>query len=185
MITFGKFHPIMLTAGILALGGCGTVRTLPELEACVPAEATDPVVPTAVPPTERGTAAMPRAVIYKTAGDFRDNVPVQVSADGKLISYPAPTDIPARATPVELRDGWLLSPLGVGSRSVFTSFTLDEYRALPSPPAPSEIMKALLPDGKVTSTLTLPMTPREAMTDTAAANRFIDSRSIPIPPARR
>lgn len=119
------------------------------------------------------SSALPKAIAYKTEGDYLDNIPVQLTADGNLISFPAPSDIPSDATPVKLADGWLLSRIGVGPRSVFTRWTIDEYRSLAQVPAPQEILKAVIPGSGVTATLTLPMTLTEALADTAAVNRFI------------
>lgn len=64
------------------------------------------------------------------------NVPVKLNADGTLLSYPAPSDIPENAAPVQLESGWLLSPVGVGPQTVFTTYTYDEYRRLSQPPPP-------------------------------------------------
>lgn len=131
---------------------------------------------TAVSPSALGvavSAAIPKALLYKTSGRYLNNVPVQMTADGNLISFPAPTDIPSDATPLQLADGWLLSRVGVGPRSVFTRWTFDEYRALPQTPAPQEIIKAVIPGSAVTAILRLPMTFSEALADTAAVNRFI------------
>ena len=120
-------------------------------------------------------AVMPKAVIYKTSGDFRQNVPVQVNADGTLLSYPAPSDIPENAAPVQLESGWLLSPVGVGPQTVFTSYTYDEYRRLSQPPAPEEILKAVIPGSRVTTTMQVPMTLGEALADPAAVDRYLSS----------
>lgn len=131
---------------------------------------------TAVSPSAPGvavSAAIPKALLYKTSGRYLNNVPVQMTADGNLISFPAPSDIPSDAAPVKLADGWLLSRIGVGPRSVFTRWTIDEYRSLAQVPAPQEILKAVIPGSGVTATLTLPMTLTEALADTATVNRFI------------
>lgn len=120
-------------------------------------------------------AVMPKAIIYKTSGDFRQNVPVQVNADGTLLSYPAPSDIPENAAPVQLESGWLLSPVGVGPQTVFTTYTYDEYRSLSQPPAPEEILKAVIPGSRVTTTMEVPMTLGEALADPAAVDRYLSS----------
>lgn len=120
-------------------------------------------------------AVMPKAIIYKTSGDFQQNVPVQVNADGSLLSYPAPSDIPENAAPVQLESGWLLSPVGVGPQTVFTTYTYDEYRRLSQPPAPEEILKAVIPGSRVTTTMQVPMTLGEALADPAAVDRYLSS----------
>ena len=119
------------------------------------------------------TAMMPKALLYKTTGDYLDNVPVQLNPDGSLLSFPSPADIPASARPVVLANGWILNPMGVTNRTVFTRYTLDEYRRLPQPPAPEEILKAVIPGSKVLMTIQAPMTLGEALADTAAVNRFL------------
>ena len=42
----------------------------------------------------------PKAVIYKTNGDYNDNVPVNLNADRtSFVSYPDPSDVsPERST---------------------------------------------------------------------------------------
>ena len=52
---------------------------------------------------------MPKAHIYKTNGNYNDNVPVTMNADGsQLISYPAPSDISSASAPC-------LSPTDISS----------------------------------------------------------------------
>lgn len=122
--------------------------------------------------------ALPKGIVYKTSGDFRENVPVRLNADGTLLGYPAPQDIPENVLPVSLEGGWLLSPVGVGSNTVFTRYTYSEYRQMKEPPSPEEILKSVIPGAKVTATMELPMTLSEALADTAAVNRFL---SVPTP----
>lgn len=117
--------------------------------------------------------AMPKAILYKTSGDYRDNVPVQINADGTLISFPAPSDIPENARPVELKSGWLISPVGVGKNTTFTTYTYDEYRKLKTAPSPEEILKAVIPGSRVTITIQVPMTLQEALADPEAVDRYL------------
>lgn len=119
--------------------------------------------------------ALPKAILYKMSGDYRDNLPVQLGADGSLLCYPDPADIPADARPLMLDRGWMISPVGIGARSVFTRYTYSEYRALRSAPAPDDILKAVIPGAKVTATMEVPFTLSEALADTSAVNRFISS----------
>lgn len=128
--------------------------------------------------------AMPKGLLYKTSGDYDNNVPVQMGAGGELISFPAPTDIPANPEPLRLAYGWLLSPVGVTVNSVFTRWTYAEYRALPQPPTPDEIRAAVIPGGKVTMTMQLPMTQSEALADTTAVNEFIMANQVIVAPTR-
>lgn len=115
----------------------------------------------------------PEAILYKTAGDYRDNLPVRLNPDGSLQSFPAPADIPADPRPVELKGGWLLSPIGVSANTVFTTYTYEEYRKLPAPPAPSELLKSVIPGSGVTATVRIPMTTAQALADPAAAEASI------------
>lgn len=117
--------------------------------------------------------AMPKAFLYKTSGDYNNNVPVQVNADGSLLSFPAPSDIPANPQPIVLNQGWLLSPVGVTKNTVFTKWTYEEYRNLPQVPTPQEILQAIIPGAKVTFGISAPMTTQEALADTAAVNRYL------------
>lgn len=162
------------TAAITA--GCSSSKTATSKDATpepsqlkVDLHGQAPIVP------RRPAIPAPDAVLYKTAGDYRDNVPVRLNPDGTLQSFPAPTDIPADPHPVELKDGWLLSPMGVGANTVFTTYTYDEYRKLPDTPAPAQLLKAVIPGSRVTATTRIPMTTAEALADPAAASAAIPS----------
>lgn len=76
---------------------------------------------------------------------------------------------------MQLESGWLLSPVGVGPQTVFTTYTYDEYRRLSQPPAPEEILKAVIPGSRVTTTMQVPMTLGEALADPAAVDRYLSS----------
>lgn len=149
-------------------------------------ESNDPIARQAdLPIVGSAPIAMPKALLYKTSGNYNDKVPVQVSADsGQLISFPAPTDIPANPEPIRLVYGWLLSPVGVSANSVFTRWTYAEYRALAAPPSPDEILAAIIPGAKVTMTMQAPMTQSEALADTTAVNEFIMANQVTIAPTR-
>lgn len=120
----------------------------------------------------------PKAVAYRMSGDYADNVPVTLAADGAIISYPAPGDITDRSAPLPLADGWWLDRRGISANSVFTRYTYSEYRALPAAPTPAELKASVIPGARVTATLQLPMTVAEATADTAAANAAL-SRLAP------
>lgn len=131
-----------------------------------------------VNPTKGGTPSasmIPKAVIYKTNGDYNDLVPVTLNADGtKLISYPAPTDLSENSTPVTLKDGWLLDRRGgIGTNTAFLKYTYKEYMQL-SNVAPAEIMKWIVPDAHVTEVKQLPVTINEAMADPQSLNKYIE-----------
>lgn len=126
----------------------------------------------------------PKAVAYRMSGDYSDNVPVTLAADGAIISYPAPGDLTDRSAPLPLADGWWLDRRGISANSVFTRFTYSEYRALPAAPTPAELKASIIPGARVTVTLQLPMTVAEATADTAAVNAALSRlapRFIPTP----
>lgn len=163
-------YALPMTAAIVVTSGCASRRTTPAEEA-TPEPQLKVDVSNLRPSLPQGAVGiMPKAVLYKTAGDFRDNVPVQVGPDGALISFPAPTDIPANPAPVEFAGGWLLSPVGVSNQTMFTTYTYDEYRNLKKAPAPEELLKAVIPGSRVTATTQVPMTVSEALADPEAVN---------------
>lgn len=118
---------------------------------------------------------MPRAVAYRTSGDYRDNVPVTLMPDGKsLQSFPAPTDVtPLRSAPIELCDGFLLDRRGISKNSVFTRYTYAEYAALKKVPSTSALLDAVIPGAVVTEIVEFPFTTDEAEADTALCNRLL------------
>lgn len=117
---------------------------------------------------------LPMAHIYKTNGDFRDNVPIQLTSDGKQIaSFPAPSDLSQRSTPVVLSDGWLLDRRGVGENTVFTRYTYSEYMKLGQAPSTSELMEAVIPGSKVTEMVELPIGMSEAISKPSLCEPFI------------
>ena len=61
-------------------------------------------------------AAIPRARVYRMNGDYADNVPVGTDGNGRIISYPAPTDLSTASKPIQLAGGWWLDRRGVGRR---------------------------------------------------------------------
>ena len=72
-------------------------------------------------------AAQARVVIYKTAKDYRNNVPVTLSDDKTtIVSYPHPTDLvlgEGLALPASLHNGYLLDNRGI-NRNVALSVGL-------------------------------------------------------------
>lgn len=93
-------------------------------------------------------SALPRAVIYKTTGDYYDNVPVGMDATGtRVVSYPAPSDLIVGgqlAKPVRLKDGYLLDRRGVTERTAFLDYTYEDYAALPAAPSPHELERHIV-----------------------------------------
>lgn len=117
---------------------------------------------------------VPKAQVYRTNGNYNDNVPIQVAGDGKtLISFPAPTDIDNQTKPLPLADGFLLDRRGISANSRFTTYTYAGYAALPAPPSVENLLKAIIPQAMITELVALPMTTQEALADTAAVNRLI------------
>lgn len=114
------------------------------------------VVAPAVTGGKRPSAVVAKTRIYKTNGDYNDNVPVTLNADGTaVVSYPAPSDL-AGASPVSIRDGYLLDRRGVGKNTAFTRYTYTEYSRFSQPPAPEELLKAVIPGAKVIEIIEMP-----------------------------
>lgn len=88
-------------------------------------------------------SALPRAVIYKTTGDYYDNVPVTMDATWtRVVSYPAPSDLIVGgqlAKPVRLKDGYLLDRRGVTEHTAFLDYSYEDYAALPAAPSAREL----------------------------------------------
>lgn len=122
-------------------------------------------------------ATMPRARVYRMNGNYADNVPVGTDGNGRIISYPAPTDVSAASRPVRLAGGWWLDRRGVGLHTVFTRFTYEEYAALPQSPSVAQLREAIIPGARVTAVEELPWTLREAVADTAAVNAWLHAHA--------
>lgn len=122
---------------------------------------------------------VPQAVIYRTDGDYFDNVPVALDRRGGtvLVSYPAPGDITESSMPIRLAEGYLLDRRGITANSAFTRYTYAEYSAMSKAPSPADLLGAVIPGAFVTKIVSLPMTVREAVSDTASVNRMIRSNS--------
>lgn len=131
----------VIPLALLILGGCGGQKET----------ATAPEAPAAGGPqlaTAPGPAATGRLVVYRTATDLQDKVPVTLSADGSaIVAYPHPKDLRTAdglATPLELADGWLLDRRGIGKHSAFLRMTYAEYAALDAPPALADLNEGIL-----------------------------------------
>ncbi len=117
--------------------------------------------------------ALPRAVVYRMAGDATAaNVPVQLDANGNIVSYPDPRDVKG-AEPIALGDGWLLDRRGISEQSVFTRYTYAEYSALAAPPTLAELRDAVIAGARPVDIHRLDMTPSQAAADTAAVKAAI------------
>lgn len=123
-------------------------------------------------------AFLPRAVIYRTNGDYDDRVPVTLDATRtSIVSYPAPTDITSASVPLVLADGWLLDRRGgISVNSAFLDWTYAQYAAMSHTPSIAEIMSHIIPEARVTAIRVLPLTATEALADTARLNTMIRSK---------
>lgn len=138
------------------------------------AAATQEVEATMSPAAAGAVAFMPRAVAYRTDGDYALNVPVRYNpSNNTLVSFPAPSDLRRDCVPVSLADGWLLDRIGIGENTVYTRYTIDRYRELASAPTVPQLIDSIIPGSRVTEIVRLPFTTSEALADTAACNRFL------------
>lgn len=149
-----RILPIALAAAVLATAAaCGSKKTTVE-----PSSEEASVV-IAVSPrggTSGQNAYVPKARIYKTNGNYSENVPVTCDpSTGAIVSYPAPGDLAGQA-PVALDGGWLLDRRGVGPDSRFTTYTYSEYASLKSVPSLEQLQKAIIPDARVTELVEMP-----------------------------
>ncbi len=120
------------------------------------------------------TAALPRATVYKTNGNFNDNVPVTLSADRKeIISFPAPGDISPESAPLPLAEGYLLDRRGISANSAFTRYTYESYAALKEVPSLKLLKESIIQGAEVVDIVILPMTLTEAENDTTRCNTII------------
>lgn len=104
-----------------------------------------------------GPAAYPNARIYRTSTDVDAYVPVSVNpVDGKIVSYPAPSDITGASMPVVLKDGWLLDRRGIGPNTRFVRYTYSQYHDLSQAPSLERLTEAIIPDAYVTEIVELP-----------------------------
>ena len=128
--------------------------------------------------------AIPKGVAFKMSGDYADNLPLNLSPDGTLASYPAPSDITAESAPLPLAGGWWLDRRGVNASTVFSSYTLSEYASLPEAPSPEKLLASIIPGARVTAVERLPMSPVQAAADTAAVNAYLRGATFSLPAKR-
>ena len=146
---------LISSAALVAMSSCKTSRQ---------ADDTTPVATTVTVTIDKplsvtgwnSAKAFPKAVIYKTNGDFADKVPVTLSADRKtIISFPAPADVVNRQ-PVKLAEGFYLDNKGISSNTAFTHYTYSQYAALSKAPSLSQLRHAIIPGAMVTEIVELP-----------------------------
>lgn len=108
-------------------------------------------------------AVIPNATAFKMNGNYSHNVAVTLNQDGKLLYFPAPSDITADSEPIDLGNGWWLNCQGFGPNSVFLKYTFAEYAALPEAPSPQQLKLDIIPGSKVTQYVELPMRLNQAV----------------------
>lgn len=116
---------------------------------------------------------LPRAQIYRMSGNATAaNVPVQVNAEGKIVSFPAPSDLVGQE-PIALKDGWLLDQRGIGPNTRFISYTYSEYAKLAAPPSIDQLQAAIIANARAVDFRQLPMSPSEAADNPKALLKYI------------
>lgn len=97
--------------------------------------------PIAKPQQITGSTAIvssPEVIVYKTKGDYAHLVPVQLDGQGRIISYPDPTDLRIGnrlCLPTPLHQGYWLDNRGISKGVAFLSYTYEEYSQLKSVPS--------------------------------------------------
>ncbi len=93
-------------------------------------------------------AAQARVVIYKTAKDYRNNVPIILSNDKTtIVSYPHPSDLVLGenlALPAPLHNGYLLDNRGINKNVAFLKYTYAEYSKLKEAPTLQELQRSII-----------------------------------------
>ena len=90
----------------------------------------------------------PPCIIYKTRGEYSNNVPVILSEDKtKIISYPAVKDVYFNgelAYPTPLNDGFLLDNRGIGPDAAFLDITYEQFSHMEKTPSADELFKRII-----------------------------------------
>ncbi len=166
-----KIIAVVLSLSIIVSAGCASTKDAQPQGATEISETTIPVKIIGGPAT---VGAIPRAVVYRTNGNFNDNVPVTLSADRKkIVAFPAPSDISPECAPLPLADGYLLDRRGISANSAFTRYTYAEYAALPSAPDIMELKESIIGGAEVTDIILLPMSLSEAAADSAKCDNLV------------
>lgn len=157
MYTVKAFQTIALASALTCLSACVSSKqaTTPQLtQMQATAIGTNPV------------AAMPKAVIYKTNGDYANYVPVTLNDERTaIVSYPGPRDVSADlSTPLPIDNGWMLDRRGgISKNTAFLKYTYTQYSGIKGTPTAEELMRAIVPDARVTEVQVLPMTLNQAL----------------------
>ncbi len=100
--------------------------------------------------------AVPKARIYKTNGNFVDNVPITLGTDRKtIISFPSPADV-ENSQPIPLENGYYLDRRGITPETAFTTYTYRQYSSLKNTPTLKQLKHAVIPGAIVTEIVELP-----------------------------
>ena len=87
-------------------------------------------------------------IVYKTRGDFYNNVPVIMSDDKmSVVSYPDIKDISKNGKltyPTYLSNGYLLDHRGINKNVAFLKLTYEEYSKLPSTLRKEEVLSMII-----------------------------------------
>ncbi len=154
---------LILMIGALGLASCSAQKAATEVAA-------EPGTPSTIVGghfSDKSVTMIPKAVVYKTNGDYNQYVPITLNASRtEVISYPAPTDLRETSMPVELCNGWLLDRRGgIGDNTAFTDYTYEQYMQLSAAPSVEELLKHVQPDARVTEVKKLDVTLQEALKD--------------------
>lgn len=96
----------------------------------------------------------PHVMVYKTSGDYQNNVPVLLSDDGNdIISYPHPNDIKATemsVMPTGLKNGYLIDNRGISTKAAFLKLTYSEYAKLDTVPSLATLKSWIIAKNAIT-----------------------------------
>lgn len=120
-----------------------------------------------------GSKYLPKASAFRMSGDYAGNVAVTLGSDGKLIYFPAPSDISRHSKPTDLGDGWWLNNQGISENSVFTRYTFEEYSQLPAAPSAEDLKKAIIPGARILKMVRLPYTVDQAAAHTEEIKEYL------------
>jgi hypothetical protein len=96
----------------------------------------------------------PHVLVYKTSGDYRNNVPVMMSEnDSDIVAYPHPGDIKATEStvyPTILKNGYLIDNRGISNHVAFLKLSYSDYAKLDSVPALSTLKSWIIAKNAIT-----------------------------------
>ncbi len=101
-----------------------------------------------LPAANSSAVRSPQVFIYKTKGDYYNNVPVLMNNERtQIVSYPAPVDLTIGGKlrlPTRLVEGYLLDNKGIGPNVAFLSYTYEEYSKMATAPTMTELMNHII-----------------------------------------